>query len=444
MATSPNLNVVEDSTQGKLRVDESKHSKDVPAGQDVREVEQSESEDEGIQKVETSWEHRADDDQIRAEVETASDARFPAALPPTPPAKLPTFPGQPVTVSEDSLHILPPVPIEKSPKENLNGHNTSDSHPQTPDLHPSPPASASHRRSLTISQGHTVSVVLISSALETILASKDAKRSSPLRDSAQRALEMVHSGRGGDTPRVIFEPLRLACETRNEKLMIASLDCISKLISYSFFVETSPPTRSLPSPPPSPGPDAPPPSIVDLVANTITACHTESTPETVSLQIVKALLSLVLSSTTLVHHSSLLKAVRTVYNVFLLSTDPVNQTVAQGGLTQMVHHVFSRCVLTAETRGSVDAGTNQISLPRPSFTVLRNDPSLPPPSTLPPNRTDVSLNDVESASTSVSDAAGQESTGSDAHSEVESSSLSAADGQGYRSASGGPDPKLTL
>lgn len=216
--------------------------------------------------------------------------------------------------------------------------------------------SKAHQRSLTISKGHTVSVVLITSALETIAASKEAKRSAPLRDSVKRALEMVRAGEGGDRPREIFEPLRLACETRNEKLMVTSLDCISKLISYSFFVEETPSSaQGLPSPPPSPGlgprnsmsgasqSNLPPMSLVDLVVHTITSCHTETTPETVSLQIVKALLALVLSPTVLVHQSSLLKTVRTVYNVFLLSTDPVNQMVAQGGLTQMVHHVFSRC-----------------------------------------------------------------------------------------------------
>lgn len=221
--------------------------------------------------------------------------------------------------------------------------------PQTPSsaVHPA------HKRSLTMSTGHTVSVVLISSALETILSSREAKRSPPLRDSAQNALEMVRAGKGGDRPREIFEPLRLASETRNEKLMIASLDCISKLISYSFFAEESS-APLLPSPPPSPmlqgrrsmsasQSNIPQPSLVDLVVHTITACHTETTPETVSLQVVKALLSLILSPTILVHHSSLLKAVRTVYNIFLLSTDPVNQMVAQGGLTQMVHHVFTRC-----------------------------------------------------------------------------------------------------
>ncbi|KAJ7604556.1 Sec7-domain-containing protein [Mycena polygramma] len=258
-------------------------------------------------------------------------------FPPTPPAKSASLPQpSPQHAPTNGYHESPPTPTTLAP------------------------GSPTHRRSLTISRGNTVSVVLISSALETIAASKEAKRSPPLRDSTQRALEMVRANQGGDRPREIFEPLRLACETRNEKLMIASLDCISKLISYSFFVEASQPTsHGLPSPPPSPNPlgrnsaaessqtNLSPPSLVDLVASTIAACHSETTPETVSLQIVKALLSLVLSSTILVHHSSLLKAVRTVYNVFLLSSDPVNQMVAQGGLTQMVHHVFTRCKISA-------------------------------------------------------------------------------------------------
>ncbi|KAI0032389.1 hypothetical protein K488DRAFT_78525 [Vararia minispora EC-137] len=141
--------------------------------------------------------------------------------------------------------------------------------------------------------------------------------------------------------------------------MIAALDCVSKLISYSLFVEDAPAApASLPSPPPSPAHGRRPSDgtegvaregpLVDLVVHTITACHTESTPDPVALQVVKALLALVLSPTTLVHQSALLKAVRTVYNVFLTSTDPVNQTVAQGGLTQMIHHVFARCKIGEE------------------------------------------------------------------------------------------------
>ncbi|KAI0701822.1 hypothetical protein BC835DRAFT_1264460 [Cytidiella melzeri] len=286
----------------------------------------------------------------------ASRTASQASLPPITLAKLPS-PVRSPPPRNDSLASGTASPNGRArPSEDrhitgvIHVANSATSRPASP---------ASHRRSLTISKGRTVSAVLVSSALETIAASREAKRSQPLKDSVQRALEMVKSGEGGDRPREIFEPLRLACETRNEKLMIASLDCISKLISYSFFVDptSSRLSQALPSPPPSPGPgarastssgpqvDAHDVPLVDLVVNTITSCHTESTPESVSLQIVKALLALILSSTILVHQSSLLKAVRTVYNVFLLSVDPINQTVAQGGLTQMVNHVFARCKL---------------------------------------------------------------------------------------------------
>ncbi|KAJ7700051.1 hypothetical protein B0H17DRAFT_977494 [Mycena rosella] len=288
--------------------------------------------------------------------------------PSTPGLSTPGFPPTPPAKSV-------PLPKPSPQYAPTNGYHESPATPTT-----LAPGSPTHRKSLTISRGNTVSVVLISSALETIAASKEARRSAPLRDSTQRALEMVRANQGGDRPREIFEPLRLACETRNEKLMIASLDCISKLISYSFFAEPYQSTsHGLPSPPPSPHPigrnpaaesseaDLHAPSLVDLVANTIAACHSETTPETVSLQIVKALLSLVLSSTILVHHSSLLKAVRTVYNVFLLSSDPVNQMVAQGGLTQMVHHVFTRCkvsvAVSASDSATLHSTTSQDSVP---------------------------------------------------------------------------------
>ncbi|KAF8265707.1 hypothetical protein EI94DRAFT_1734979 [Lactarius quietus] len=234
------------------------------------------------------------------------------------------------------------------------------------------PIGNSHRRSLTIPSGNPVSSVLITSALETILASREAKKSTPLRECTVKALELVREDLAGDRPREIFEPLRLACETRSEKLMIASLDCITKLVSHAFFVDDSSHLSSLPSPPPSPAQgrrdsqsSIPEPSLVDLVVHTITSCHTETCPDTVSLQVVRALLALVLSSTILAHQSSLLKAVRTVYNVFLMSNDPVNQTVAQGGLTQMVNHVFARCKTVApfgnESSSAVSSGRASVA-----------------------------------------------------------------------------------
>ncbi|KAH8105009.1 Sec7-domain-containing protein [Phellopilus nigrolimitatus] len=361
---------------------------------------------------------------------TPSVAEIVPPSPPTPPAKVtenvPENAQDSITSLQEVSLDAPPIPVEKSPPVSRPSSGPSREQAQSPrpstpfsarffgrkstsDSLPSPTA-VSHNRSLTMSKGNTVSVVLISTALETIAASREAKRSAPLKEAVEKALTMVRSGQGGDRPRDIFEPLRLACETGNEKLQIASLDCISKLISYSFFLEADTPLdhRSLASPPGSPAPNAHqnlasesqinlrPPTLVDSVTHTITACHSETTPDTVSLQIVKALLSLVLSTSLLVHQSSLLKAVRTVYNIFLLSPDPVNQTVAQGGLTQMVHHVFTRCNISGSRNGSIDSSSLQSpkletlsmksrpSSKRPSLTPSTPD-TYPLPPLTPPN-----------------------------------------------------------
>jgi brefeldin A-inhibited guanine nucleotide-exchange protein len=223
--------------------------------------------------------------------------------------------------------------------------------------------------------------VLITSALDTIIQSKEARRSAPFKEATQRALDMVNTGAPQTfDPRVLFEPLRMACETGNEKLMIASLDCIAKLISYSFFAE---PEGSRPYVSPQGSPTSATPAnslpLSDLIAITITSAYTESTPDPVALQIVKALLALVLSTTIVVHHSSLLKAVRTIYNVFLLSQNPSNQLVAQGGLTQIVHHVFSRCDMeVAAAEYPMSAQTPKLERRSLAFSPIPENVPLPP------------------------------------------------------------------
>jgi len=177
--------------------------------------------------------------------------------------------------------------------------------------------------------------------LQVLANSKEAKKSASFLAASQKALDLCQAGGDGSTsaylhPREIFEPLRLAIsnpQTTSVPILITSLDLLSKLISHSFFHEPNGPPKGL-----SPLPD--------LIAHTITLSYSESSPPQVALQVVKALMAIVLSTDPgmLVHQSSLLKAIRTVYNVFLLSNDAANQVVAQGGLTQMVHHVFGRVV----------------------------------------------------------------------------------------------------
>ena len=291
----------------------------------------------------------------------------------------PPLPSTPSSAQPQTPTRLPPL--------NINGHSNThvlaslQSPPPRISMSSSTAASVSLTRTstmnfLTLAQGQTLSVVLITSALDIIFQSKEAKRSQHLRDATEHALNMLRQGLGADKPREIFEPLRLACETKNDKLQIASLDCIAKLTAYAFFVEATPHANAYASPPGSPSASATnlPTSLADIVTHTVTNCYTESTLDTVSLQIVKALLALVLSPHILVHHSSLLKAVRTVYNIFLLSQDPMNQNIAQGSLTQMVHHIFARCQLSTDPIGPTDVPT---STSRSSFTPSNEDLGTP-------------------------------------------------------------------
>lgn len=191
----------------------------------------------------------------------------------------------------------------------------------------------SSRTSISLSRssihgGPQLSAALIIPGLETIAESKEAKKNPALQQAAQKALDLCKGNEAYTQPRAILEPLRLGCETHSEKLIIPALDLLAKLVSHSFFQEESPPEGQPPLP--------------DLIAHIITMSYTENSSPAVGLQVVKALLSLVLSPTLLIHQSSLLKAVRTVYNVYLLSSDTTNQMIAQGGLTQMVHHIFAR------------------------------------------------------------------------------------------------------
>ncbi|KAF2817187.1 protein transport protein sec72 [Mytilinidion resinicola] len=179
------------------------------------------------------------------------------------------------------------------------------------------------------------SLVFVVTALETISASKDARKNKKLGDSTAQALAAIKSE--GDpshiNPEILFEPLQLASEAHTVSVSITALDCIGKLISYSYF--------SVPADPHAQSSDAPP--LIERAIDTICDCFQgEATHPDVQLQIVKSLLAAILNDKIVVHGAGLLKAVRLTYNIFLLSKSSANQQVAQGALTQMVGTVFER------------------------------------------------------------------------------------------------------
>jgi len=178
-------------------------------------------------------------------------------------------------------------------------------------------------------------MVFVISALETIAASKDARKRKPLADATQRALTAIknHGDPYQIDPEILFAPLQLATDAQTIQIVTTALDCIGKLISYSYF--------SIPTDPQADGQQPTP--LIERAIDTICDCFQgEATPAEVQMQIIKSLLAAILNDKIVVHGAGLLKSVRQIYNIFLLSKTSANQQIAQGTLTQMVGTVFER------------------------------------------------------------------------------------------------------
>jgi brefeldin A-inhibited guanine nucleotide-exchange protein len=196
--------------------------------------------------------------------------------------------------------------------------------------------------------------VFVIKSLESIAEAKEARKNKKLQDSLQRALTAIKSD--GDpthlSPEVLFEPLQIASELQTVSVVTTALDCIGKLISYSYF---SMPTEAQGEPP-----NAPP--LIERAIDTICDCfQSEATPVETQVQIVKSLLAAILNDKIVVHGAGLLKAVRLTYNIFLLSKNTSNQMLAQTALTQMLDTVFER-VKARLTSKEARANTSKTSL----------------------------------------------------------------------------------
>lgn len=183
------------------------------------------------------------------------------------------------------------------------------------------------------------SLVFVASSLEAIHASKDAQRNKQLLELTEKALQAVKEGQSQfPDPDVVFAPLQLATKTGSTQLINIALDCIGKLISSSYL--SAPPGAGA-TPTNEDGTERAP--LIDRAIDTICDCFQgETTVVDVQRHIVQALLAAVLNDKIVVHGAGLLKAVRQVYNVFLLSRSTDTQQAAQGTLTQMVGMVFER------------------------------------------------------------------------------------------------------
>lgn len=251
----------------------------------------------------------------------------------------------PVSSLSEDEDERPPLPDKDSPDEQLSNRlspNPLVDQPspmqsgrisQTPEI--TEPSSNGYTNGVSRSSPLS-SMVFVITALESIAASKEARKRRALGDSVQIALSAIKQD-ASPNPEVIFHPLELATQTTSIPLTTTALDCIGKLITYSYFSLSPAPTD------PSVPPGHSPVPIIERAIDTICDCfQDESTPAEIQLQIVKSLLAAVLNDKIIVHGAGLLKAVRQIYNIFLLSRSSANQQVAQGTLTQMVGTVFER------------------------------------------------------------------------------------------------------
>ncbi|KAI9492851.1 hypothetical protein BDB00DRAFT_826694 [Zychaea mexicana] len=189
----------------------------------------------------------------------------------------------------------------------------------------------STRTSMTSSQA--TSAVFVLNALDKIANTKEGRKNKNLKEVVLNAQQMLKTGEdppeGQTRSTVILSALQAAIDTRSANLMTIALDCLGKFITYNYLADIED--------------EATQSQVMERVVDSICDCFIgEETDEKVQLQIVKTLLDAVYSSNNPIHQSALLKAVRTTYNIFLLSRNSANQNIAQITLTQMVDHIFRR------------------------------------------------------------------------------------------------------
>lgn len=285
----------------------------------------------------------------------------------------------------DSTHaeddgVAPPTPLKDSPKVGTVSRTQS--------TLSNTPTNIPVAVSRTPVNGQTTlnSTVFVIQALETISTSKEARRRKYLGTACQEALGAIKAAAPHLPldPEVVFEPLRMACETHNVQITTIALDTIGKLISYSYFsvapAETGTPPRTPVSSEDAAADTAksgqqqqPKLPLIERSIETICECFQgDGTADQVQLQIIKALLAAVLNDKAVVHGAGLIKAIRQTYNIFLLSKSSPNQMTAQGTLTQMVHTVFERVKTRMALKesqlsstGKANASSTTINIPTP-------------------------------------------------------------------------------
>lgn len=179
--------------------------------------------------------------------------------------------------------------------------------------------------------------VHILNAMQRILASKDAKRTPVLAQTAQRAVEQFENNTEELPPAyLVLEPLRIVCtQGTHTDLKVTALECIAQLFSFSYLNEDTDDEEALLK-------SGAVPLLTQAVDMVCDVYDADATDARIELHIVRALHAALCNEELPIHGPLMLKAVRQIYNVFVISRSKSNQTIAQVALTQASGAIFGR------------------------------------------------------------------------------------------------------
>ncbi|URD82223.1 Guanine nucleotide-exchange protein [Musa troglodytarum] len=155
--------------------------------------------------------------------------------------------------------------------------------------------------------------------------------SRPLRDGGAAVYSLADS-------ETYLAPLVAACTSGSPRVAEPAIDCVQKLIAHSYLYGEADPSS---------GPDS---RLLAQLVEAVCGCYALGGAEdSLELLVLKTLLSAVTSTALRIHGDSLLQIVRTCYDLYLSSKNPVNQATAKASLIQMLVIVFRRMEADSST-----------------------------------------------------------------------------------------------
>eukprot|EP00756_Hemistasia_phaeocysticola_P035955 Hpha_TRINITY_DN16613_c2_g3::TRINITY_DN16613_c2_g3_i1::g.181261::m.181261/K18442/ARFGEF, BIG; brefeldin A-inhibited guanine nucleotide-exchange protein len=206
-----------------------------------------------------------------------------------------------------------------------------------------------------------------------------------------------------------FVPLRLAIESKQSKLMEVALDCLQKLFAHGCITgdmiwvqphitnaeplwmrnvrEWAKQTKEKEEA----GGEVRPGEFRLLIHHCIESASYAALfqHDGVQLQVIKAMLSAVSTPSCGCHGGALSIAVRTVFNIYIMTTNPINSTTAKGTLNQMISIVFQRMAESSGLRispGSTPRAVSPSGAGRSPFRTPLTPPQAAPGETSPRRR----------------------------------------------------------